>query len=65
MCAANLWAAVICLVAGHALVVFLARLDAWREMRRQERLLQEALARYEQSQHRWVDSPAVDVERRG
>lgn len=65
MCAANLWPAVVCLVAGHALVAFLARLDAWREQRRKEWLIDEILTRQEQAQHRWVESPSVDVERRG
>lgn len=64
MCAANLWAAVVCLVAGHALVAFLVRLDAWRETKRKQRLLDEALSRHEQAQNRWVQSPAADVERR-
>jgi hypothetical protein len=64
MCAANLWPAVVCLVAGHALVVLLARLDAWRETKRKQRWLDEALTRHEQAQHRWVESVSVDVERR-
>lgn len=65
MCPINPWPAVACLVAGYALVAFLARLDAWRETRRRQRLLDESLARYERSQHRWVESPVVDTERRG
>lgn len=62
MCTANLWPVVACLIAGHALVAFLARLDAWREIRRKERRLVEALKRLEQSQHFWRPSP--DVQRR-
>lgn len=65
MCTANLWPAVACLVAGYALVAFLARMDAWRETNRKQRLLDEALTRHEQAQSRWVESPVVDVERRG
>lgn len=65
MCSTNFWPAVVCLVAGHALVAFLTRLDAWRETSRRRRLMDESLTRYEQAQHRWVESPAVDIERRG
>lgn len=61
MCAANLWQAVVCLVAGHALVALLARLDAWREMRRKELALVKALQRLEQSQHFWRPSPDADT----
>lgn len=59
----SIWPAVACLIAGHALVAFLARLDAWRETNRQQRLLDEALTRQEQSQYFW--RPSLDVERRG
>lgn len=65
MCTANLWPVVACLIAGYALVAFLARLDEWRETNRKQRLLDEALTRHEQAQHRWVESTVVDVERRG
>lgn len=65
MCPHSCWPAFACLLACFGLVHFLARLDAWREQRRQERLLDEALTRHEQAQHRWVESPVVDVERRG
>jgi hypothetical protein len=62
MCATNLWPAVLCLIAGHALVALLARLDAWRETNRRRSLMDQALTRYEQSQHFW--RPSLDVERR-
>jgi hypothetical protein len=55
----SLWPAVACLIAGHALVAFLARLDAWRETKRKQRLLDEALTRHERSQHFWRESPDV------
>lgn len=66
MCPSHpLWPVVACLIAGYALVAFLARLDAWRETKFKQQLLDEALERHEQAQSRWVESPAVDHERRG
>lgn len=65
MCPSHpLWSVVACLIAGYALVAFLARLDAWRAACRRERLVDEILTRHEQAQSRWVESPAVDHERR-
>jgi hypothetical protein len=61
----NPWPAVVCLIAGFALVALLERLDVWRETNRKQRLLDEALTRHEQAQHRWVESVSVDLERRG
>lgn len=58
----SIWPAVVCLIAGHALVAFLARLDAWRETNRRRSLMDQALTRYEMSQHFWRPSP--DNERR-
>ena len=66
MChAAALWPVAASLVAGYALVTFLARWDAWRETNRRRDLMSEWLARYEQAQHTWRESPVVDLERRG
>lgn len=59
-----LWPIVVYLIAGYAFVEILSRLDAWRETKRKQRLLDEALARHEQAQHRWVERQPVDVERR-
>lgn len=65
MCPHNpLWPVVACLVAGYALVTFLARWDEWRETNRRRRLMDESLTRYEQAQNRWVESASVDLERR-
>jgi biopolymer transport protein ExbB/TolQ len=64
MCNDHLLGAAVILVAGAALAALLARLDAWREMRRKERRLVDALARLEQSRHFWRPSPHADTERR-
>lgn len=64
MCHANLWPVAACLIAGYALVTFLARWDEWRETNRRRRLMAESLARYENAQNFWRPAPVVDVERR-
>jgi hypothetical protein len=57
------------LIAGAAVAVIaailVARVSERCETNRRQRLMDESLTRYEQAQNRWVESPAVDVERRG
>ena len=56
------------IVAFTALAViaalFVTRLAERHETNRRRRLMAESLERYEQAQHRWVQSPHVDLQRR-